>query len=100
MKCVLFPLGSPGVDGMVGATGKEGPRGFPGGLVIVKNECENNNGGCDHICVDTYDGYCCMCRKGYHLIQLEQFNCKGRKHILLHKQSILLPETHIYYYLD
>merc|ERR1712150_33247 len=40
-----------------------------------RNECENNNGGCDHICVDTYDGYCCMCKKGYHLVALEQFNC-------------------------
>ena len=50
------------------------------------NECENNNGGCDHICVDTYDGYCCLCRVGYHLVVLEQFNCKGG-YPFLHTQA-------------
>ena len=46
------------------------------------NECENNNGGCEQLCIDTYDGYCCMCRKGYKLIPLPT-DCKGMDTIYL-----------------
>ena len=41
------------------------------------NECEVGNGGCSQICVDTFDGYCCMCRPGYELIPLTTFSCLG-----------------------
>ena len=36
--------------------------------ILGANECMKENGGCAHICVDTYDGYCCMCRTGYELV--------------------------------
>ena len=49
------------------------------GQVVLFNECEFNNGGCDHICVDTYDGYCCMCRPGFEILPLEDFNCACTK---------------------
>ena len=55
-----------------------GEPGEPGGVILLHNECKTNNGGCDDICVDTYDGYCCMCHPGYHLIPLEDFNCAGK----------------------
>ena len=69
--------GAPGQPGNTGSQGPPGPPGLPGGPVVLTNECETNNGGCEDICVDTYDGYCCMCSPGYHLIPLEQFNCEG-----------------------
>ena len=31
------------------------------------NECENDNGGCDHTCVDTVGSYACNCENGYSL---------------------------------
>ena len=70
-----------GIQGERGEPGATGAAGAPGGPVILDNECEVNNGGCHDICVDTYDGYCCMCRAGYHLVPLENFNCEGDGHI-------------------
>lgn len=32
-----------------------------------KNECKINNGGCDHICIDTPASFYCLCRDGYRL---------------------------------
>ena len=87
------PRGFNGLDGNQGATGARGPRGergfdgsmgatgapgAPGGPVVLDYESEVNNGGCHDICVDTYDGYCCMCREGYHLTPLENYDCAGR----------------------
>ena len=30
----------------------------------------------EKVYLDTYDGYCCMCRVGYHLVPLENYNCE------------------------
>ena len=48
------------------------------------DECEVNNGGCAELCVDTYDGYCCMCRAGHQLVpvNLLAVNCIGMPHFL------------------
>lgn len=32
------------------------------------NECIINNGGCDHLCIDTPVGFHCACHKGYKLV--------------------------------
>ena len=53
---------------------------------MLNNECETNNGGCDDICVDTYDGYCCMCHPGYHLLPLEDFNCECKSENLRERE--------------
>ena len=72
--------GEPGLPGPEGNVGPRGAPGAPGGPVVLINECATNNGGCGDICVDTYDGYCCMCSPGYHLLPLESYNCE-RKYI-------------------
>ncbi|XP_013416830.1 fibrillin-1 [Lingula anatina] len=59
----MGPQGPPGPPG-----GPPGPPGPPGpASPFATNECEDNNGNCSQICVDTYDGYCCMCKAGYKL---------------------------------
>jgi hypothetical protein len=36
-------------------------------VIIPVNECEIDNGGCHHLCVDTFTAYTCSCRDGYDL---------------------------------
>ena len=41
------------------------------------NECESNNGGCSHSCVNTAGSYVCMCNPGYQLgADAKQCYCK------------------------
>lgn len=32
-----------------------------------RDECKANNGGCEHLCIDTQAGFYCECRQGYKL---------------------------------
>lgn len=38
------------------------------------DECREKNGGCEHLCVNTREGYHCQCRNGYRLTR--KFNCE------------------------
>ena len=40
------------------------------------NECETDNGGCQHICFNTYGSHFCDCRQGYHLLE-DNITCEG-----------------------
>ena len=42
-----------------------------------KNECAENNGGCQHLCVNTDGHYHCACRPGYKLHQNSR-DCIGK----------------------
>lgn len=70
------PIGQQGVpgppgQGFPGPRGPPGPAGPPGGggnnAVSTTNECLNNNGGCQQLCVDTLESYYCACREGYQI---------------------------------
>ena len=37
---------------------------FLGGI----NECLEDNGGCEQLCIDTYDSYYCGCNHGYRVV--------------------------------
>ena len=39
-------------------------------------ECEENNGGCDQLCVETSDSFFCACKPGFKLV--DNSTCVGR----------------------
>ena len=41
------------------------------------NECENSNGGCDHICNNTIGSFECDCRDGF-LLDSDGLHCLGK----------------------
>ena len=41
------------------------------------NECAESNGGCDQICIDTFQSYECSCRAGYSLSN-DGYTCIGK----------------------
>ena len=48
-----------------------------------KNECQENNGGCDHLCFDTPGGFFCGCQEGFQLSG--NSTCVGQsKHVKQH----------------
>ena len=46
-------------------------------LYSTENECETDNGGCEHLCKDTLFSYKCSCRDGYTLNQ-DNHTCSGK----------------------
>ena len=45
---------------------------------VLVNECDTNNGGCSHTCVDTEESYMCECPTGYELAAGDSHNCVGK----------------------
>ena len=45
-------------------------------IIIDINECQNDNGKCDQICVNEIGSYHCDCRTGYKLDK-DEFNCQS-----------------------
>ena len=43
--------------------------------VLDINECETDNGGCEHICTNTQSSFYCSCQNGYEL--LHHLFCSG-----------------------
>lgn len=52
-----------------------------------KNECNINNGGCYHNCVDKPLGFECQCRPGYKLV--DEFKCDGKNNINEHRKVLI-----------
>ena len=50
------------------------------------NECEEDNGGCAHICTDTPSSYSCSCHIGYALDQ-DQHRCTGTTNVSTRHQQ-------------
>ena len=59
---------------------------------IDKDECNTNNGGCQHTCVNTAGSYQCQCRSGYTLSGNNQ-SCDGV--LLYHIYKIIITYNKI-----
>lgn len=44
---------------------------------LDKDECTSNNGGCEHVCLNSYLSHACHCRGGY-TIAADNKNCNGK----------------------
>lgn len=40
------------------------------------NECDTQNGGCQHICMNTEGSYSCQCRSGF-ILKQDKHSCTG-----------------------
>ena len=47
------------------------------------NECDTENGNCEHICQNTRGSFVCSCRDGFAL-GTDHARCVGKKHGFLH----------------
>lgn len=52
------------------------------------NDCLNENGNCEHICVNTDGGYYCLCNNGYKL-NIDGKTCDGNKIFYNFKSSLI-----------
>ena len=44
------------------------------------NECKDENGGCEHTCVNTNGSYECTCKDGYQLTK-DKKKCQGKQNM-------------------
>ena len=62
-------------------------------ITLDINECNTDNGGCDHNCINTQGSYQCQCREGYETNN-NGINCTGMMLITLNvhtqQQQILM----------
>uniref|UniRef100_A0A8C5K7S6 Metalloendopeptidase n=1 Tax=Jaculus jaculus TaxID=51337 RepID=A0A8C5K7S6_JACJA len=65
-------------------------RGFKAHFFSDKDECAQDNGGCQHECVNTFGSYLCRCRNGYRLHE-NGHDCKeaGCAHKISSAEGIL-----------
>ena len=47
-------------------------------FLLDVNECDNNNGNCQHTCQNLYGRHRCLCRDGYSLDSNEK-TCSGKQ---------------------
>jgi len=45
------------------------------------NECDHNNGGCQHVCTNTPGSYKCGCHSGFGQDLQDERNCEGTVYI-------------------
>ena len=50
-------------------------------IVIDINECNSNNGGCNHTCINTVGSYVCQCNSGYTLSDSNNHSCIGETYM-------------------
>ena len=60
-------------------------------LISDIDECESNNGGCDHNCTDTHDSYTCSCTPGYALKD-DQHTCEGTHYEKKSSENLCMVE--------
>ena len=65
-------------------------------LVADVNECEDNNGGCSHNCVNTMGSYHCTCKLGYSLSH-DNTSCTGNYIAGVVKGSVMICLWHRLY---
>ena len=63
----------------MGERGETGVSGQDGEDADKVNECMNeNNGGCQDVCINAQGGYYCACNKGRQLGAAPSLNCDGK----------------------
>jgi len=46
-------------------------------MYVDIDECSDNNGGCNQICINTPGSFECLCHKGFYVTYYDNRNCQG-----------------------